>query len=222
MKGLGFQLFYENEGQGYAKYKDENAIVARSIFKFETMNGMAATRIGFENVRRTVFDHIENGKTFKRPRQIRVQLDLHRDPAWEREWLEAFTMLNCYQRVALARLKNMQIECGKKSQFDAFMDKITEILSPDFITPHGYNRTFSNLNSEAIFNSIGVAAAPLAELGCPLFLYAGALLGLQRSCALIGHDDDIDIGIFLGDCAGSNVPQLWASYNRPCEIWIAD
>lgn len=33
LKGLSFQLLYENEGQGYAKYKDEDAIVARSIFK---------------------------------------------------------------------------------------------------------------------------------------------------------------------------------------------
>lgn len=192
-----------------------------SLKKFEKMNDKVATRTEFENVMRAIFDHIENGETFKRPRRIRKQLDLHRDPEWEREWLEAFTILNCYQRVAparthgaLARLRKLRLERGEIDQFDAFMDKIDEVLSPDAVTPHGYNRTFSNMDSDAIFNSLGDVAAPLAELDCPLFLYAGALLGHQRSGALIGHDDDIDIGIFLGDCADSNVPQLWASYKR--------
>ena len=152
---------------------------------------------------------------------MRVKLNSLHDSAWDQEWLETSILLNCNGRRrparthgALSRLRHMRIKCGEKSQFDAFFDIVTKILSPDFITPHGYSRTFSTMKSQEIFNSMGVAVAPLADLGCPIFLYAGALLGYQRSGELIGHDDDIDIGVFLGDCSDSEVPQLWLEYKQ--------
>ncbi len=94
------------------------------------------------------------------------------------------------------------------------MQQVTDMLKPDFITPHGYNRTFSELDSEAILASMGAIVAPLSELGCPIFLYAGALLGHQREGALIGHDDDIDVGVYLGDLEDQEVPYRWFDYKR--------
>lgn len=182
---------------------------------------MSENSTEFDNIKRKILDHIENGTTATRPWKLRDQLALHRASASKKEWLEASILLNCYQRWhparthgALQRLRGLLTEEGQAKRFDLFMDKITELLKPDFITPHGYNRTFSQMKSQDIFNSMGAAAVPLVAFGCPLFLYAGALLGHRRNGALIGHDDDIDIGVFLGDCPASEVPKLWLSYKK--------
>lgn len=94
------------------------------------------------------------------------------------------------------------------------MSLVTDLLHPDFITPHGYTRTFERLDKTAILANLDTAIEPLSALGRPLFLYAGALLGYVRSGELIGHDDDIDIAVFLGECAAAEAPLRWLTYKR--------
>ena len=56
---------------------------------------------------------------------------------------------------------------------------------------------------------MGKTLAPLADVGMPFFLYAGALLGHVRSGKLIAHDDDIDVAVMLGECAPDEVGPMW-------------
>ncbi len=191
------------------------------------MSKPLASRQKFEELRDYILDHFDNDRSFSRPRKIQAALIGHHDNAWGTEWMEVLILFNCFRRAkptrthgALAKLKAKRKKAGQSVEFETFMDRVTKMLLPDFITPHGYNRTFSELNSQKIFNSMGEAVAPLAVFGRPLFLYAGSLLGLKRSGKLIGHDDDIDIGIYLGDYPDNEVPELWLSYKK--ELAAAD
>ena len=185
------------------------------------MSEQKTKRQAFDDLNAHIVETIEAGGTFPRPRHIRLAMKACQDKQWDVEWLEMLVLFNCYGRAkaakthgALGKIKRRRIADDEHEKFDAFMAKITDILHPSFLTPHGYNVTFDHLDSTAIFASLGQIAAPLADLGCPLFLYAGALLGYERSRALIGHDDDIDLGVYLGDCTTSQVPARWAAYKK--------
>ena len=183
--------------------------------------GNAPQRAQFDMLRDEIKAQIASGKPFPKPRKTMQALDTVRDEAWESDWLEAFVLFNCYRRGLPARthgalftLRKRLFASGAAARFEGIVSHIKDILHPEFITPHGYNLTFSEMDTSGVMNALGAAFAPLMALECPIFLYAGALLGYVRSRELIGHDDDVDIGIYLGEMADENVPVAWHAYKR--------
>ncbi len=87
---------------------------------------------------------------------------------------------------------------GQSDRFVKFFEAVKQTLYPEFVTPHGYNTTFINMEREAIFLLLNEAIEPLVAIGKPVILYAGALLGYVRDGKLIAHDDDVDFAIYLG------------------------
>ena len=185
------------------------------------MNVINSEKAKFDALKAEIFDHAARQDVFARPRQVRNALKALYSPDWEFEWQEALILLSCLCRMQPARthgklymLRSARAERGEETEFDAFMTRVEAALHPDYITPHGYVRTFSEMDAQEIFNSMGAAVAPLAGLGNPVFLYAGALLGHIRSGRLIGHDDDIDVGIMLGECTAAQAAVRWLEFKQ--------
>ena len=179
----------------------------------------AQRKAKFQALRAEVFERAKTGTHFGRPRQVLSQLQglKHRD--WHLDWLETAIVFDCHRRAKPARthgllnqLKNICQEQGEEARFDVFFEFIKNILKPQFITPHGYCTTFSERPAKEIFAALEQALTPLFGFDYPVMLYAGALLGYVRDGALIGHDDDIDVAIYLGDHPAADIPALWIGY----------
>jgi len=137
------------------------------------------------------------------------------------DWEESFVLLHCHQRLKparmhgrLMRMKMRYAQQGQQTQFDAFFTRVKEALHPDFITPHGCNRTFAEMTDNDIFAKLDVQLAPVIKLGHPVILYAGALLGLVREGRLIDYDDDVDFAIHLGESTIDEMPKKWLEFKR--------
>lgn len=185
------------------------------------MGALNPLRADFDTMNAKIRDHAANGIPVARPRKMRNQLAALHDPAWAIEWQEALILLACHCRMEPARthgklmkLRDTRSERGEQVQFDEYMQLVHSTLHPEFVTPHGYRKTFSQMDAAQIFESMGSALKPLEELGHPFFLYAGALLGHIRNGKLIEHDDDIDIGIFLGEFSENEVANRWLDYKK--------
>jgi len=123
--------------------------------------------------------------------------------------------LSCCCKLKPARmmlLRNSIQAQGKGDEFATFADEIDALLSPLSLTPHGFSTTFSGMDSDRILKSLGDTLRPLEALGRPFFLHSGALLGYIRDGRLIDYDDDVDIGIYLGNCARTDVAKEWLGY----------
>ncbi len=137
------------------------------------------------------------------------------------DWEETFLLLCCHRRLKPARthgrLKHMEIryaEQGMEARFASFFERVKQTLHPDYITPHGYNRTFGEKAGDDIFSKLDAELEPVIRLGKPIILYAGALLGLVREGGLIGHDDDVDFAVHLGESTLEGVAEKWIDYQR--------
>lgn len=175
-----------------------------------------ALKTQFDALHATIQNHVKTGTPLARPRKMRKQLLALHDPAWDRDWQKAQILLNCHGRMQparthgrLMRLRGAMQADGEQAQFAAFMQVLRDTLHPEFITSHGYVTTFSQMDAERIFNSMGAALSPLSGLHMPFFLFAGALLGHIRDGRLIGHDDDIDVAVMLGECPQDEVAPRW-------------
>lgn len=185
------------------------------------MNDLTKKRAQFEAVRQHIETTVANRDIIARPRKLRIQLESLHDASWDQTWQRTNLLLLCYCRMKPARthgrlmlLRNEMHAEGKTEEFATFMAQLTDILHPQFITPHGYTTTFSNIDSDKIYRSLGATLKPLETLGHPFFLYAGALLGHIRDGRLIDHDDDVDIAICLGECSKNDVAAKWLDYKR--------
>lgn len=194
---------------------------AACLKKLNQMQDINPLRAKFDVLSAEIHDHAKARTPFARPRRMRNILARLHDPAWDIEWQEALILLACLCRMQPARthgklmkLRDARVAQGEEREFDDYVQLIRDLLHPDFITSHGYTRTFSEMDAAQIFRSMGTALKPLEALGQPFFLYAGALLGHIRNGKLIGHDDDIDIAIMLGDCTDDEVPHRWLAYKK--------
>ncbi len=185
------------------------------------MEGSNSLRVSFVSMNAMIRDFAATRVPVARPRRMRNQLTALHDPAWDTEWQEALILLACHCRMQPARthgklmkLRDARMERGEEAQFDEYMQLIRNTLHPEFITPHGYTKTFSQMDADQIYKSMGSALKPLEKLGLPFFLYAGALLGHIRNGKLIGHDDDIDIAIMLGEISENEVAHRWLEYKN--------
>ena len=189
------------------------------------MDGANPLREKFDSTKAAVDLHFTSGDPILRPRRMFKVLDSVRDVEWDLEWQETMILACCLcqRRAASTHGSLLMLRTARETRnelpiFEEFMEKITKILYPKFITPHGYTRTFSQMDAVSIFNSMGKAVAPLSALNKPIFLYAGALLGYVRSGAMIGHDDDVDVGIYLGECTAIEAAEKWFEYKQAINL----
>lgn len=173
-------------------------------------------KLEFDVVSAIIMDHATNLTKMARPGKLRKQLRELHDDAWDLEHREMLILLNCMARAVparthgnLMRLRKEMVAADDEPRFERLVQLIRAYLHPEFLTPHGYNTTFGQLDSEHIYNSMGRAVTPLAVTGLPIYIFAGALLGHIRNGKLIEHDDDIDVAMMLGDCAPDEVAPLW-------------
>jgi len=173
-------------------------------------------KLEFDVMCAEIVDHATNHKRVWRPRKMRKKLMSLYDPTWDIEFKEALILLNCMGQMMPARTYGnltqvgaALIARGDEARLDWLRGLITDYLHPVSLTPHGYTTPFKNLDSEEIYNRMGQTLAPLADVGLPFFLYAGALLGHVRNGKLIEHDDDIDVAVMLGECTPEEVGPMW-------------
>lgn len=175
----------------------------------------------FKALQKRILDAVTAGVPVPRPRRTRQGLERNYSADWDLDWFEAIILLNCSHQVRPARthgllgkLRRLRQKRGEAAVFDAFMERVDAILHPKTVTPHGYSITFGQQNATKVFDAIAQTARPLAQLEYPVFLYAGALLGYIRSGRLIDHDDDLDFGVFLGECSTTEASKRWLAYKR--------
>ncbi len=185
------------------------------------MSTYQETRTAFFALRDEFFSHAKSGEPVERPRRKLMRLrDLHHDD-WDMEFEETQILFYCLRRAKPARahglLSRLKVDCekrGEQARFASFFEIIKDVLHPEFITPHGYCTTFSQRPAAEIFAALDENLAPLFSADTPVILYAGALLGYVRDGALIGHDDDIDVAIHLGDHPLEDIAPLWHAYKK--------
>lgn len=180
------------------------------------MDGGNPVKMEFDMLHAVIVDHAVNRTPVARPRKMRKKLQSLHDMAWDVEFKEALVLLNCMGQMMPARTYGnltqvgaALIERGDQDRLDWLRGVIADYLAPASLTPHGYTTPFAQRDADEIYNAMGETLAPLADIGLPFFLYAGALLGHVRSGKLIEHDDDIDVGIMLGECAPDEVGPMW-------------
>lgn len=129
---------------------------------------------------------------------------------------ELLILFQCYRRwkgrlthLRLSQMEKRFIATGQGARFDAFFDVIKQLLAPECITPHGYIKKFSSMTGLDVFGELASQLSPILDIGDPVILYSGTLLGHVREDGPIGHDDDVDVAVFLGEHRYEVIPNRW-------------
>ncbi len=104
-------------------------------------------------------------------------------------------------RNRLRKLRQLLAGESELGNFNEILAYINTKISPVIIGPHGYRVAPSQVNQHELFAELSEMMNFLKERGYPAFLNSGTLLGLHRDGQLIPHDDDLDIGVYFGDCS---------------------
>jgi hypothetical protein len=173
--------------------------------------GAARTETPLPNVRRV------KQAIFNMEKSV-VLLD---DPHIYDDLEELLILFQCYRRwkgrlthLRLSQMEKRFIATGQGARFDAFFDVIKQLLAPECITPHGYIKTFSSMTGVDVFGGLASQLSPILDIGDPVILYSGTLLGHVREDGPIGHDDDVDVAVFLGEHRYEVIPNRWYAYKK--------
>ena len=87
--------------------------------------------------------------------------------------------------------------------------KILHAIAPTLITAHGYSTGLAHLNQVKLLEDVSSIISKLKAFGYPSFINSGTLLGFVRERQLIGHDDDLDLGVLLHGANEAEVSRSW-------------
>ncbi|MEO5377119.1 MAG: LicD family protein [Magnetococcus sp. DMHC-6] len=148
--------------------------------------------------------------------KYRKELDAY--PLWERGavWEDASILVDCiFLRRARPTFKSIQAlkqRCVKnrcEEIFDLLWSRVSTIISPYTLNGHGYNLALVNRNPVEVWGNISSYFNILSSLGYECFINSGTLLGPIRNGRLIGHDDDVDLGVVLKSETLLDVAKEW-------------
>lgn len=114
-------------------------------------------------------------------------------------------------RNSCRRLREIYADRGVPEAFDAFCAKLDVYMAPDRMTSHGYEgSSFETAQESEIWEIIRDVMEVLEDEGFRCFLNSGTLLGAVRDQKLIGHDDDVDLGVILKGRNQAAVRREWS------------
>lgn len=95
------------------------------------------------------------------------------------------------------------------ADFDRFWSTLRQALGPYTINAHGYQRALRDHDRAGTLRYLRDLVDVLTTMGHRAFLNSGTLLGFVREGDLIGHDDDIDLGLVLTAGTTSDAAVEW-------------
>ncbi len=122
----------------------------------------------------------------------------------DQQWLEtkirtdAFYSMRAKATVAaLSDLRGRFERAGDGAGWERFWTDLSAAIDPLTITIHGYNLALRHQSGERVWAEVSEVITALSDLGLSAGVTAGTLLGLIREGGLIGHDDDVDLAVYL-------------------------
>lgn len=147
--------------------------------------------------------------------ELRARLDAVDAADRGRAWREASVLVDLTFRQRptrsykqLRQIRERRVEHGAADAFDRFWQECRRALAPYTLTPHGYSLALDSRDPDALWRAVADLTAHFGELGHPVLVNSGTLLGLVRDGTVLGHDDDVDLMVVLGrddspDAAGA-------------------
>ena len=135
-----------------------------------------------------------------------LRAPLNKIPRAERgvDYAERVIKIYCKLRIKAARCSALKSQIhlvrlanGEPEKFDAFFAQVSEILHPLTLNQHGFNRALACLDRTALAAELKEFSALITDWGYDHFINSGTLLGAVREGDFIGHDDDVDFGVFI-------------------------
>lgn len=135
-----------------------------------------------------------------------LRAPLNEIPSAERgvDYAERVIKIYCKLRIKPSRcatlktqISLLRIANGEQEKFDAFCADIDRILHPETLSTHGFSRSLANLDRNALAAELKQLSNTLTDWGYDHFINSGTLLGAVREGDFIGHDDDVDLGVFV-------------------------
>lgn len=154
----------------------------------------------------------------KRAAQVKyreLRSPLRRIPRAERgiDYVERVIKIYCIKGMRGPRCFSLKTKigearekAGEQEKFEAFTEELGRILHPLTLTNHGFQTPFKSLDRAASATELKRLSDGLFELGYQHFINSGTLLGSVRDGDFIGHDDDIDLGVFI---SGGTIPERY-------------
>lgn len=173
------------------------------------------------SIRAAVEDDIAKGRKITRRYRKITALSKISHPACVEDIVETMILIFANDRARatktrtlLSRLKKIREDKGDGEKFEAFSKRVSALVAPHIITPHGYSLPLHLRNAEELFGGIESYFAVLKTLGYEAFVNSGTLLGIVRDGKLIEHDDDIDLAVILHADTDLEAAKEWADLRK--------
>ena len=139
---------------------------------------------------------------------------LNRVPFNERsiKWSERYVQIYTYGQIKKARCKALYYKIidryllnGDSEKLNSFKKRVKIASFGRIYTNHGLSFELKNFSADDLSNELGKLFSLLKSIGYKPFINSGTLLGAERDGRFIKHDDDIDLGVYLGESNAGNV-----------------
>lgn len=150
----------------------------------------------------------------------KVRAILNRVPRAERgvDWTERVVLLYAIHEMKASRCAALKkkIAAFHKSHGDhdkrkAFEASLKRVLGGKVLNGHGYSQSFNSMDRQRLAQDLKKIFGALNAEGYVAILNSGTLLGAVRDGDFIGHDDDVDLAVFV---EGPNPRDLIAAFTR--------
>ena len=133
---------------------------------------------------------------------------LKRIPFAERsiEWSERYVQIYTLYGKKVARCRSLDSKIIQKylaekklSSIESYRARIEVASGGKLYGNHGFTFPLKNVDTSVLTDELVRMVKLLESIGYTVFLNSGTLLGAQRDSNFIKYDDDIDLGVYLGE-----------------------